>query len=760
MTNQSISIQLEAKTIAKSAFIPDELAFMKETLLQHQLDVFLEAKNNDLILDLAPTGTGKTKAGLSVLLHNPHKSAIYIAPTNALITQQTQAAKEFIAEAKLPHIVISASAKEIKKWSNEQVGPQSGEKLYNLLRNPATIFPEIREKQPVLLVTNPDIFYYATFFAYNRLDKDNIASQFYNKFSTVIFDEFHLYSAKQLVSLFFYLALSHVFGYFKHNRKIVLLTATPEPACNQALRLLQQEGVRVKSIDGEDNNYDQIPSQTSVNLTIKPKLERDILLGEIKKTIIDKINNYPEQNGAVILDSLDYVNRLSDSLKSANLDKYVGRITGSTSQFEREISAQKQVILATNTVDVGYNFEKNPKCDRQNLDWLIFSAKDYLSFWQRIGRVGRILGKKVTNISSDAIVYFPEEAWKQGITNLEVEKGRNALIKVLENLPCMQKSFLDIYWKSEAFLEIAKPLLKLEQKLEGLSQSNLIVKLYQTMQNILGGKRDWKCYRHRMKTLEGAENISKSSIKDIQKKWKYIKGGQAFFKNYLKIKYPEDYESIKNGSKSIKVFEDFLSNNKEVAKDLKDYADIFYASYAPLFQFRESLFESLSIKDPYNLLVDETDITNLDPIHLLRYYEFISNGNDIEVIARAKEIYTLTFSLRYFGTNEDFKNKEINKLTAWKNCYISRHLGNAVSPTPLLAKLEKNLISGVTIPTDANLGIIIQLRKKGLMSYSISVECNDKTKEYTFFPSLSAILAIAMVGFRLRLPDNEDFYIT
>ncbi|MEY3827557.1 MAG: hypothetical protein RLZZ148_2377, partial [Cyanobacteriota bacterium] len=32
-------------------------------------------------------------------------------------------------------------------------------------------------------------------------------------------------------------------------------------------------------------------------------------------------------------------------------------------------------------------------------------------------------------------------------------------------------------------------------------------------------------------------------------------------------------------------------------------------------------------------------------------------------------------------------------------------------------------------------------------------------KEYTFFPGLSGILAIAASGVRLRLPDDEDFYI-
>ena len=61
------------------------------------------------------------------------------------------------------------------------------------------------------------------------------------------------------------------------------------------------------------------------------------------------------------------------------------------------------MILATSTVDVGFNFEREIKTDRQNLDWLIFSARDRFSFWQRIGRVGRVLGKQITTIPSEAI---------------------------------------------------------------------------------------------------------------------------------------------------------------------------------------------------------------------------------------------------------------------------------------------------------------------------------------------------------------------
>jgi len=253
MDNQFLNIWLEQKSIAVCDSLPDKLHFMKPAL-QHQVEVYEKSRNHDLILDLAPTGTGKTKAGFTVLLHNPNQTAIYIAPTNALVTQQAEAAEAFVRDAKLTHVVKAASAKEIQGWSDDRVGKRSGEKLYNLLQNPATIFPEVGANRPLFLVTNPDIFYYATFWAYNSLDKSNIASEFYSRFSTIIFDEFHLYSAKQLVSLLFFIAYSKVLGYFQHDRKIVILTATPEKACDEAFNTLERAGIRIARIDGESNH--------------------------------------------------------------------------------------------------------------------------------------------------------------------------------------------------------------------------------------------------------------------------------------------------------------------------------------------------------------------------------------------------------------------------------------------------------------------------------------------------------------------------
>ena len=754
-----ITIELEPKSIA-SCEPPEELKFLGHTL-QHQVDVFEKSRNHDIIMDLAPTGTGKTKAGLSVLLHNRDRSAIYIAPTNALVEQQTEAAKQFVKDAGLNHFVIAASAKEVRAWSNDRVGSRLGEKIYNLLRNPAIFFPELGEYRPILLVTNPDLFYYATFFAYNRLDRVNIASTFYNQFATVIFDEFHLYDAKQLVSLFFYLAFSQVFGFFENNRKVVLLTATPDKTCEAALSELKAQGVKIARVDGEAVSDRMIPSQTSVNLEIKPQSDRDSLLDAIANEVKQRFESHPDRNGAIILDSKDHINRLADLLHTKGLGKYIGRITGSTPKGDRKLAAQQPIILATSTVDVGFNFERSPDPVRQNLDWLIFTAHDRAAFWQRIGRVGRVLGKSETNIPSEAIAYLPETAWEQGIVDLNSDGGRAALSQKLEELKCLDKPFLQIYWQSEAFLEIAKPLLVLSDMMEKLPQADFIPKLYETLKVTLGGRKDWNYYKHRMRALQGAESLSRSKPEELKgDPLKFL--GQAKYdliNSFLKARYPEEAEELRAKRTSLSDYEKHFKENREAAAELKDFATCLSASYAPLFQFRESLFENLGISDPKGLILDYSEETELDPIHLLRHYEFIARGSEIEITKRANPPYTISFSWRFHGSRQDFLNTQINKLTVLKDCNIHRMLDGAIFPTPLLKSLEKELLSGVIICPIASASAYFTLRKMRIVAYPITVRGDDFEKEYAFLPALSGILTAAMAGVKIRLMDEENFWI-
>ncbi|USR91294.1 type I-D CRISPR-associated helicase Cas3' [Phormidium yuhuli AB48] len=759
---QPLNVNLEAAEIAigTDAGFPDSLKRAFEgKVLGHQQELYQAAKTHDLLLDLAPTGTGKTKAGFSVILENPRGNVVYIAPTNALIDQQTAAAEAFVAAAGLPHLVKAASAEQIRRWRDDRVGKRSGEKLYNVLREPSILFPECGGGRPLLLVTNPDIFYYAAFFQYNPLDRSNLASVFYRSFATVIFDEFHLYDAKQLVSLLFYLVVSQVFGYFQNNRKVVLLTATPEPACDEALKVLQQSGVRIYRVDGSQTTGDLIPSQTAVSLEIRPYPSKEEMIETVVQQVCDRRQQCPQQQGAVILDSKDTLNRINDGLKARGYQEDCGRITGDTPKEKRHDAAQKAVILATSTVDVGFNFEREIEGDRQNLDWLIFSARDRFAFWQRLGRVGRVLGKSQTQIPSEAIAYLPEDAWSQGLNEIESLDGRHSLTQTLNQLDSLQRPFLDIYWRSEAFLEIARPLLELETSLEKTPGADLIVVLYQTLQAVFGGRRDWQYYRQRMKILQGAEAIAQTETSKIAKEWKYIKGGRNCVKSFLQAYYPEDWEAVQRGDESLEAVETYILNQPKAIQMLKNYGIVLKTSYAPLFRFRDSLFENITIEDSQGFLLDSCGETRLDPLHLLRFYEFVSEGDRCVLIDRVSETYQLSFRLEVENL-ETFKNTQLAKLSAFPNCEITRTLGDSPRPTAVLSQLTPPLMPGVIVQEHRrNRWAICKLQKQGLVSYPITVEDGHGDQEiYRFFPSLDGILAIAAAGFALKCPDNEEFW--
>ena len=446
-------------------------------------------------------------------------------------------------------------------------------------------------------------------------------------FATIIFDEFHLYDAKQLVGLLFYLAYLHVFEFFKAGRKVVLLTATPEPACESALEALAEAGVRIARINGETGDQ-RLPSQTAVELELRsqPETKHDFIQ-ELASEIVQHLDAHPDQNGAVILDSKDQINRLADLLCAKGLRNRFSRITGSTPKSDRKWAAQQQIILATSTVDVGFNFERDLELNRQNLDWLIFSARDRAAFWQRLGRVGRVLGKQKTEIPSSAIAYLRDNVWEEGLALLDASGGRKDLEQKLLEIKSLDRPFLRAYWRSEALLEAAQPLLMLEDLMEKLPQANLISKLFETVRSTLGSGRDWKYYQGRMRALQAARTIATAPKKDLQgDPLKYIKPKfhwhiiAAFFR----ATSPDDWEALRTKQLTVDQCRQLFRDDQEVAELFKEFAARFNASYAPLFQFRSGLFESLTIRDPHGLLLDQSEQTELDPVHLLRYYDLFN----------------------------------------------------------------------------------------------------------------------------------------
>ena len=71
---------------------------LKYTPLKHQYETYQALQENEIVMNLHNTGTGKTLASLLYLfdLKQKRDNVLFIAPTNELIYQHSQDIKEFL----------------------------------------------------------------------------------------------------------------------------------------------------------------------------------------------------------------------------------------------------------------------------------------------------------------------------------------------------------------------------------------------------------------------------------------------------------------------------------------------------------------------------------------------------------------------------------------------------------------------------------------------------------------------------------------
>lgn len=385
--------------------------------LYHQLRTLEALRQHDLVANTYNTGTGKTIASLLYLfdLNRTGKNVLFIAPTNALLAQHTKDIEQFVAENSLDFKVWPVSAADVRALrlaqSPDTMPTRPGEVLQRLIRNYLEFEPETTRRQPIILVVNPDIFYYALYFRYGAHDQRNVFERFLTAFDYIVVDEFHYYDSKQLANFLFAFALFDQFGYFDvRRRKVCLLSATPTEEVKTYLNRLFGERWKLISPDNEPLESTDLPTVP----TLAP-LKLTILEGEFEQWVAthrDEVVQWVVQDdldGALISNSLWRVNAAYASLRSVLAESRMGRITGPEPADERARATGCDLILATPTVDIGYNFTKLGKT-RQNIDFLVCDARHGDELIQRVGRAGRVLGKTHTDQPSQATALLAPEA--------------------------------------------------------------------------------------------------------------------------------------------------------------------------------------------------------------------------------------------------------------------------------------------------------------------------------------------------------------
>ncbi len=479
MIHLTLSQQSE-RILPENNFFPG--AFGNFAALDSQQRTFTALASGEagIVLNTYATGSGKTKAALLYLheLAKHRDNCLFIAPTNELLRQHAFDIDSFCKEGQIDYQVLPLTKTHMDGYAREiaQIAsgkPRRSAALEKLLDDPRrledTNGQPARPQQPYILVTNPDLFYYAVFQGYGRLEERSVMKQFITKFRYIVIDEFHYYNPKQLANFLFFLKLWQKFGYFEAGAKVCLLSATP----NQEVHgYLQSLGVPLTEIspdsEPEDPAEKRIPSLAPADLTVYANNEMGT------NGLIDLVMQYlpvikerlaAGQQGAIISGALWQINLIYDLLLRSGIEESrVGRITGPQSPQDRAEATKRDLILATPTVDLGYNFDR-PGKTRQSIDFLFFDAAFAAEFVQRLGRAGRVLGKPEADIPSTVIALVPPaiSSTLQPLADRTISRAelRSAFRAALQNRTLSERSAIFDYIASGAIGEAFLPILRL-----------------------------------------------------------------------------------------------------------------------------------------------------------------------------------------------------------------------------------------------------------------------------------------------------------
>jgi CRISPR-associated helicase Cas3 len=253
---------------------------------------------------------------------------------------------------------------------------QKGEALKRLLQ---------QHKRTIILI-NPDILYLLYSMRY-RGSQDILA--LFQAFTTIVFDEFHLYSGVELAHVLFLIHLARAMHAFP---RVVLLSATPNAEVKTYLeRLLAPHWINADvtvpyPICGERTVAHCIDLQPlPVYGDIVATTVRKILDLQEKLTALREANREGNAQGeyipcVVILNSVIDAIALEDALVKAGIARMeMAPFRGLSARSSRVVNG-KLLVIGTAAIEVGIDFKT---------DYLIFEAGDAASFMQRFGRLGR-----------------------------------------------------------------------------------------------------------------------------------------------------------------------------------------------------------------------------------------------------------------------------------------------------------------------------------------------------------------------------------
>ena len=628
--------------------------------------------------------------------------------------------------------------------------------MHELIQNPRDYFPELTRRAPLILVTNPDIFYLCFYNFYSQLDSANLFRDFLVKFNYIVIDEFHYYNAKQLANFLMFFILSKEYGYFNGGRKICLLSATPD---EKVLTYLEKIGLTHALISPdnepiESDDYEQEQTLSELELTIHSSKMHDAIKGQP-----ERIRNLVDsgKDGAIISSSLRTINEIKQGLQNGGITDKLGLITGAVSTEERRNATKSfPLVLATPTVDIGYNFKKAGK-SRQNIDFVCFDALYGSEFTQRIGRAGRLLGKPDTNHPSIG------HAFVQGKLHSQLQAGesydRREFATLVKDALGEDNRFY-YYIESYAVLEAFYPIYNLLRRTAEERQDR-VREIFETIRQAFAPESEttfdemMKKIRWHVtyeKVIDAAEkNAYDTFIQRQQERaaWSYLEH-QSWLNDKLEEFRNTPGEQLNT---AIKGFIKRRSNREKVVEHAKQK----YCPIQSLFNFRGSdVGIRCGIYDPNNLFQNTDNHTEYDLFHVLShcdfqqipdkkaYHELTGDwGNHCEFFVQADSFKNPPHRVRfdYDAGGEDqesFERQYCWGPTALKGLRLG--LSNGFVPLEIQNALTNRHITCLLSKMENQYALNSILETKRQVAHTLSVTFSDGQQEYQLILGSQAFL--------------------
>ncbi|ARU61528.1 type I-D CRISPR-associated helicase Cas3' [Tumebacillus avium] len=388
----------------------------------HQARVLEEWDNEACFFITTRTGSGKT-ATAAFPVFAKGESAVFVYPTNALLEDQVQSLqgigsslgkKVLVLDGSAPYdsvslqesdtliLVLNGDTLDHFQYVNKDVPLKTkGEAIVHLLAI----------DKPKIIVTNPDVLFLLSGMKYSNSAKSIGYLQSF-VFTTLVVDEFHLYSGLELSHLLF---LIHYLRSLNVFQRLLFLSATPsEKTSGYVEKLFNPTLVTADPGRYKVQGYREVMHP----LDLQAVLTEDIVvsvMAEVKKRL-NELRQQPLSSEedpvplVIIVNSVIQAMRIEEELVNLEISiEEIASYRGLINSKERSLMG-KRIVVGTSAIEVGVDFD----CST-----LFFEASNASSFLQRIGRAGRHRFGKV--------LLFADHRISQSLTELPNEIGRSEL---------------------------------------------------------------------------------------------------------------------------------------------------------------------------------------------------------------------------------------------------------------------------------------------------------------------------------------------